>query len=381
LEARDVDFAQFVQVTQRVDSGEVPLEPELRRLDAIIEGSPRFLAAHLKAAEVGLALHSDTRDADYLKRATGWIQQARALAPEDPAVIQLEIRAALARGEPDAAVAALAALEKVAPSSVAVLEARFRLAKQTGDLAAAEAAMERLVERRPAWGNLYKLADLKLRRGDVAGARRRLEELVRRAPNNTWGLGKLAQLELLYGDLEKAEQLALRAIEIRPHRSYFTNLGLARFFLGDYEGARTSYLEALAIDPDHLTVRLNLADTELALGHEEAALAGYRRILDELEGRVMEASEKMTMAQCLVRLGEAQRAITVTLETLQKHPDDAEVAYQAALVYALVGESTSALVNVERALGRGIKPRQFGIPGFESLRSDPRFQALIHTGE
>ena len=83
------------------------------------------------------------------------------------------------------------------------------------------------------------------------------------------------------------------------------------------------------------------------------------------------------MAQCLARLGQARRAVAVTLGTLQKYPDDAEVAYYAALVYALVGEPASALVNAERALGRGYQPRWFEFPGFEALRSDPRFQALV----
>jgi hypothetical protein len=53
------------------------------------------------------------------------------------------------------------------------------------------------------------------------------------------------------------------------------------------------------------------------------------------------------------------------------------VIYQAALVYALAGERTSALVNVEKALARGIRPRFFKTPGFDSLKPDPRFQSLL----
>ncbi len=377
LQAQDADFAKFVQVTQRIDSGQAPLEPELLRLQTIIEGSPRFLTALLRASQVALTLHSDTRDASYLERAESWIQQARGLAPEDSKALQLELRTALARGETEAAEAVLAELEELVPNSAEVLLGRYRLAKKTGDLQAAEGAMEQFVERRPSWGNLYRLADLKYRRGEVAGARAHLDELIRRAPRNTWGLGKLAQLELLYGDLERAERLAMRAIGIHPHRSYFTNLGLARFFLGDYRGARESYLRALAVEPGHLAARLNLADAELAMGLEEQALVGYRRILEDLEGQGLEAGESMIAAQCLARLGEEQQAVAITLKALQEHPDDAAVAFQAALVYALIGEAASALVNVERALSRGFQTRWFELPDFDRLRSDPRFRNLV----
>ncbi|MEM7354286.1 MAG: protein kinase [Acidobacteriota bacterium] len=377
LEAEDGDFAEYVQVVQRIDSGEAPLEPELRRLEEIAERSPRFLAVQLRSALVALTLYSDTRDTDYLERAADRVQQARKLAPSDPQALELELRIALPRGEQVKALAVLAELEEVAPNSTEVLFGRYRLARAAGDSAAEEAALEQVVARRPSWGNLYRLADLEVRRGDVTGARRHLEELIRRAPTNPWGLGKLVQLELLYGDLERAEELALRAIELQPHRSYFTNLGLARFYLGDYEGARKSYLQALEIAPEHLTVRLNLADTEFALGRQEEALDGYRRILADLEIEDLEPTGRMTMAQCLARLGHSQQAVAMTLETLQKHPDHAEVAYQAALVYALVGEPASAIVSVERALARGFQPRQFAIPSFDSLRSDARFKALV----
>ncbi len=222
-------------------------------------------------------------------------------------------------------------------------------------------------------------ADLEYRRGHVEEARTHLEELLRRAPTNTRGLGKLAQLELLYGDLSRAEQVAQRAIEIQPHRSYFTNLGLARFLLGRYEEAKTSYRQALTLDPGNLTVRLNLADVHWALGDEAQTRSVCVEIVEELETRDRAPTETMTMAQCLAYLGDAHRAVALTLDMLREHPEHAEVAYQAAVVYAVVGETASALVSAQRARERGVQPRWFEIPAFSSLRSDPRFEAVIAT--
>ncbi len=377
LLATDADYEEFVAITHRVDAGETTVEPELERLEAIVDRSPRFLAAHLLAASLGLTLYEDNKDPENLERARGLIQRALDLAPMDAKVIEMEFRSALANGDREAAEDVLAKLVRAAPNSIAVHLGRFRLAKQRGDLAEAQTAMELAVERRPSWVNLYRLADLEYLRGDVENARRHLEEMIRRVPANTRGLAKLAQLELRYGDLERSEDLLLTAIKIRPHRSYLTNLGLVRFLLGRYPQARASYLQALEIDPDNMTVQLNLADVELALGHEAEAGSWYLKIKDGLEQREHESTESMTLAQCLARLGDSQRAVAVTLETLQKYPEHSEVAYQAALVYTLVGETASALVNVEKALAMGVQPRWFTIPGFDVLGADPRFQVLL----
>ncbi len=45
LEARDEDYAAFLEVRRRIDSGRSPMAPELVRLEEILRRSPRFLEA------------------------------------------------------------------------------------------------------------------------------------------------------------------------------------------------------------------------------------------------------------------------------------------------------------------------------------------------
>ena len=125
--------------------------------------------------------------------------------------------------------------------------------------------------RRPDWRNLYKLGRLETQRGEVAAARGHLEELLRRAPEHPHGLNALAYLELTVGDLERAEELYARLIELGPHRSYYTNLGAARFVLGRTEAAAESYRQALELAPNDATAIKNLAYAEWVLGREAAA--------------------------------------------------------------------------------------------------------------
>ncbi|MCH9647457.1 MAG: protein kinase [Deltaproteobacteria bacterium] len=381
LEVRDADYVEFVRISQRIESGQASLEEEMTRLEAISESSPSFLEAKLTAANTALSLHSDTRASEYLKKAEELLLQARQLEPMSSIAIMGQLRLALARNQEEMAQRALAELERERPNSVEVLLAQKSLAIHRGDQDEALAIQQRMVDRWPSWQGLYQLAELQKRAGNIEEARKALDTLIQRSPRNSWGLGKLAQLELLFGDLQRAQELLVRAIEVRPHRSYYTNLGLARFLLGDYAHAEASYREALKLSPDHLTTRLNLADTDLALGNEKEAATGYRNILDSLQGHREKPTERMTVAQCLARLDRHREAIEVTLETLQEHPEHPEVRYQAALVYAIVGETNSALVNVEQALRRGVLPRWFHVPGFEALASNSRFQALISPVE
>jgi hypothetical protein len=49
----------------------------------------------------------------------------------------------------------------------------------------------------------------------------------------------------------------------------------------------------------------------------------------------------------------------------------------AALVYALVGDRASALVNSQNALQKGVKARWFNVPAFSYLQKDPEFREIL----
>lgn len=377
LEVSAESYAAFLEVKERIDSGQVAWEPELERLEAIAEGEPRFLEAQLLAARVARDLFTDTGETAYLERAGRFARRAAALAPDDSRPAASRFRIALLAGRRDEARAALAELERLAPGTARVADARSRLAEARGDLDQAIADMEEAVERSPSWRCLHRLALLEMRDGSIAAARRHLEELLERAPGHEWGRAKLAELELLYGDLGRAEELYRELIRAQPHRSDYTNLGLAQLLQGDYADAVETFERALALAPDHRATLLNLADAKTALGLREEASRLYRRVLEQLRRRgettALSAIETMNEAQCLARLGAAEEAVALALDTLNQHAEDAEVTYQAALVFALAGEGASARATARRALEMGVQPRWFGIPGFEVLGGAPTF--------
>jgi tetratricopeptide (TPR) repeat protein/predicted Ser/Thr protein kinase len=385
---RDQDYAELLRIKQRVESGGSVLPAsELARLEDVVRGSPRFLEAHLQVVSVAQNLFRSTREPLYLERGRQAARAARALAPADPRPLVAGFRIALAGGRLEEAEKLLSQLAPLLQGDSSLQIYSGQLAESRGDLARAIADLESAVRRDPSWSNLFRLADLEIKAGRAADGRRHLEELLARSPGNLWGLDKLGNLELLVGDPARAERLYLDMIRLQPQRSHYTNLGLARSLLGRNAAAVEAYRKALALAPGHVIVMINLADAELAMGHEREALSLYRQLLGRLEAGESRAElsslDRMVKAQCLAHLGRTREAVAEAQRTLRQSFADPEIVYYAALVYALVGDRASALVNAQSALEKGVQPRWFTIAAFGPLRADPELRALLRkaTGE
>jgi tetratricopeptide (TPR) repeat protein len=88
-----------------------------------------------------------------------------------------------------------------------------------------------------------------------------------------------------------------------------------------------------------------------------------------------------SQAQALAHLGRKTEAVTAIQRAIVAGPNNPEVAYGASLVYAVVGDTTSALASVERALSLSYNRLWFTLPWFEPLRGQPRFQTLLQPLE
>ncbi len=374
------DHNAFLQAKLRIHSGNAALAAELEQLETFVARSPRFLEAHLLAAEVARILFLDTRDSGYLERSQLYLEEARQLDPQDPRPLRAEFRRALLLGEAERAQATLDELERLDPANPEISVLGAELARQQGHVDQALASMHAAVARYPSWRNLFLLADLEYENGRIDDARCHFEEILQLAPGNLWVTARLAVMEMLFGDLARAEALYRELLEVAPLRPYFTNLGLIHFLRGRYSEAVSAYRQALEIDPEHIVVRLNLADAELARGNAAAAQDLYRRVLQRLEtagSSTARPVDLMNKAQCLAHLGRPREAVEITQKALQQLPDHPEIVFLAAVVYSVAGERASALVNVASALDKGYQARWFAIPAFDPLRQDPEFQALF----
>ncbi len=370
LEVRDRDYEKFLALKGRVAANLG--ERDLESLEAILETSPRFLDGYLLAAEVARTLKQ-------LDRALRWIRRAEELAPADPRPVRNRFKIEVQASRLEAAKRTLAKLEEVVPGDLLVYRSRAQLLDAEGRTAESLKAWQRVVEMRPSWRNLFGLAAVELDLGgsEIDNARRHLEQLLRISPGNFWGLSKLAQLELRYGDPQHAETLYRELGEVSSLVAIVHNLGWSLFLQHRFDEAAEVFQQALDQDPSSLRARLGLADAEHAAGNREVADSLYREILEAIGAATDASAVKIIEAQCLARLGEFDRAVEVTQQVLWRESENVETIYQAALVYALAGDLRSARVNAVAALRRGLSPSSFQIPGFEALLAYPEFQGLL----
>jgi protein O-GlcNAc transferase len=229
--------------------------------------------------------------------------------------------------------------------------------------------MRAAARRRPGQANLLGLANLESRLGHMDAARRTLAALLARFPNDRNARSFLAQLELSSGSAETAARLYAELVRAEPTFTELTNLGVAQLLLGRYEPAAASFRQALGLLPQSPAAVLNLADAEWLRGQRTEATVLYEKVID-LAAHDPAPTYWQTQtirAQALAHLGRRDEAVAAVQQALRAAPDNPQVAYESALVYALVGETVSARVNAGRAQAAGYDRRWFSFPWFDGL--------------
>jgi serine/threonine-protein kinase len=383
-EANDQELRELLTLRRRFDSRqEASLDDILQRLKALREKAPRFLEADLLEIEVARFQHFFSRQPEILKRAFAVAGEARKMAPEDRRVLRALFYTALEAGDLPRAEEALGQFERIAPGDVAILELRSGLLLARGQSREAIELMRAEASRHPSYKRLVTLGITEVQQGEIAAGRQHLEESLRRAPNNADALSALGQLELQSGDPHRALQLYRTLVRRSPGFAEVSNLGLAELLTGHYPEAAAAFERARAQQPRNPISPLNLADTYLLMGRKAEAEALYRQVLDLIAGdRNATGPQVLTVkAQALAHLGRGLDAVTAIREALRLAPESNAPAFEAAVVYALLGEETSALASAEAALKSGCSASWFSLPWFDRLRANPQFRdALARYG-
>jgi serine/threonine-protein kinase len=381
LEVSPDDYAEFLRLRDELERRRLglPLDALIERAGQLRRRAPRFLEAAMLEADLLRLRFGSHRDAADLARADSALQDAARLAPNDPRPLFGMFEVAL-RGERLADAGRIVArLERLLPGDADVEVVRAKLLERRGDHDQALAEMREAVRLRPSWRSLYEAANLEQQQGEYAAARRHLQDLLARYPGYSYARSMLAQVELLSGSPERAAALYASLVQEAPRLGDVVNLGLADMLLARYPQAEERLRQAWSLEPANPLFGLNLADTLLLEKRPAEAAAVYRRVVELAAHDPAAAGWQLLScrAQALAHLGRRAQAAAAAQRVLILAQGNAQANFEVALVYCLVGDDASALVNAEAALQQGYAPVWFGLPWFDRLRATPELAALI----
>ena len=184
-----------------------------------------------------------------------------------------------------------------------------------------------------------------------------------------------------YAEAEKEFETAIRLNPKLLEAHYF--YGRARFQQGKLAEAAQSFEEACRVRPDDYQAVNFLALTYKGLGRGADAEAAGRRALELVEHHVElnpdDSRALILGAMRLVNSGQRERALEWAKRALTIDPEDSGIVYNTACFYAIQGETDEAIACLEKAVqyGFGLRGWLENDPDFNSLRGDPRFQAIL----
>jgi len=377
LGIREKDYQAYLDLRRRITQ-EGARDDVLARLAELRQSAPSFIEAYSLEAKVARRLYLDTGESRYLERGLGVAREALQRAPGDPRPREALFELELSAGRLDEAEAVLGKLEEIDPAGS--LLQRGLLAERRGRLQEALELMRAAARMQPSWLTLLTLANAEYRQSRFDDARRHLEELLARSPGNLEGLKTLAQIELLRNP-ERAVALLREAAKSDPGPGSLTNLGVNLLLLRRYGEAEASLRRALALQPDDPSAALNLADCVSLLGRPAEARQLYGRVAETAARQATPGDWNLlaVKAQALAHLGETEQALAAIQEALRLTPNNGQLAYEAAVVYVLIGDRGSALFHARQAAAQKVDANWFALPFFDPLRTDQAFQALTHA--
>jgi eukaryotic-like serine/threonine-protein kinase len=259
-----------------------------------------------------------------------------------------------------------------------------RAYERLGKLSQAEKTYRQAIDLRPHyWATYSWLGAFYYSRTRYHEAAEMFSKVISLAPDSFRGYYNLGGTNIAEGRYADAIMNLEHSISIRPTPTAYSNLGTAYFYVRRFDDSARSFAQSLKLNDKEYDVWWNLGDAYNWIpGKTAEAAEAYHKCIslanDELKIDSRDTTALGIQAICFAMTNDREAALANLKSATSLSPKDAELCFDAALIYNQFGESEQTLQWLEKAVAAGYSRSMMrDSPIFDGLRPHPRFQKLF----
>ncbi|WOX04573.1 protein kinase domain-containing protein [Microbulbifer pacificus] len=365
----DKDYDSYLDILSRLDQKD--LKPkDLELLQLLIDRYPLNTNLYKAFTSVSAKLFVQTDQNAFIERGLAVIERGRAHKLNRQQLLEQELWLRTYTGDKDGFNKLLKQLDEDTSPSADLIARYARFFFMQGEYESGLHYAEQASALNPSADNLYLVALNNAVAGNYPQARSVLEKLLRAFPDHWSSYSTLGNIEMESGNLAAAETAITSIPEhLRGWRTRL-NLGVCYFLQGFYSNAQKEFRSVLDQIPNDVSAKVLIAETYVMLGQQENAHQAFNDAI-EITKSAEGLRERRYRALTLAHLGRTSDAISLTLELQQESPEDTDVKYFSAQVYALSNQWPSANYYLEQLIEQGMSAEWFNLPAFRQLCTQP----------
>jgi serine/threonine-protein kinase len=342
-----------------------------------------FPLAYAGVADASLVMYRETKNGFWSAKALAAAQQAGSLNQNQPEILLALGSVYNASGRTAEAIAELKRALEVSPSSD---EAYGRLGSAylgSGRSSEGIQALKKAVEINPYyWMNYNNLGNAYYQLGDFTNAAECYRKVIELDPNNPYAYNNLGAVLLQSGRFQEAVEPLQKSLQFSADGQAYSNLGIAYFYLRQYDKAISTYEKAVQLVPNSDMFVGNLAEAYDLAGQKDRALNTFEQAISlaykGLQVNPRDAITKGRLALWYGKKGDVKQSLKFIAEARNIDPNDLDLIYYQAQALALSGDKANAIETLRTAFKKGQPPAiAQAEPGLQDLQQDPAFQKLI----